>query len=183
MVEVWTAIGAISGFLATVTVIVALIFARRQLSESKLARDATVLQTIQDRYHSKERREFRRRIYKGEFGPSDLFDRANLPAEDDIQFGILLDELEFMAVLVDRGLLDFDLVVASFPNTPVRMWRYLEPSIRRRHQITSTPQWVHLEKLAKRYDEHYLKHHGMRHPAFTEPAFGTALVPPPTPAP
>jgi hypothetical protein len=142
-----------------------------------------VLQTIQDRYHSKERREFRRRIYKGEFGPSELFDRDNLNDEDDIQFGILLDELEFMAVLVDRGLLDFDLVVAAFRNTPPKMWRYLEPSIRRRQQTTSAPQYVHLERLAKRYDEHYLKHFGMRHPAFTEPTFGTALAPPPTPGP
>jgi hypothetical protein len=178
MVEVWTAIGAISGCLATVTVIVALFFARRQLFESKLARDATVLQTFQDRYHSKERREFRRRIYGGEFGPSDLFDRGNLNEEDDIQFGILLDELEFMAVLVDRGLLDFDLVVAVFRNTPPKMWRYLEPSIRRQRQGTSAPHYVHLEKLAKRYDEHYLKHFRMRHPAFTEPSFGTALAPP-----
>jgi hypothetical protein len=181
MVEVWTAIGAISGILATVTVIVALFYARRQVSESKLARDATVLQTFQDRYHSKERREFRRRIYNGEFGPSDLFDRATLRQEDDIQFGLLIDELEFMAVLVDRKLLDFGLVVAAFRNTPPRMWRYLEPSIRRQHQNTSAPHYVHLEKLALRYDQHYLKHYGIRHPAFTEPAFGTAQVPPPAP--
>jgi hypothetical protein len=174
MVEVWAAVGAISGSLATVTVIVALFFARRQILEAKLARDAAVLQTFQDRYHSKERREFRRRIRNGEFGPPDLFDRGNLPAEDDMQFGILMDELEFLAVLVDRDLLAFDLVVAAFRNTPPRMWRYLEPSVRERRRNSLDPaQCVHLEKLAERYDEYYLKHHGVRHPAFTEPVYGT----------
>ena len=182
MDDVWTALGAISGSVATLTVIVALFFAWRQVAEAKLARDATVLQTFQDRYHSKERRDFRRRIRNGEFGPPDLFDRRNLDQEDDLQFGILIDELEFMAVLVDRNLLDFDLVVAAFRSTPVEIWRYLEPSIRVKRRNTPPATYcIHLEKLAQRYDRYYLKHYGIRHPSFTEPAFGTRLVPPATP--
>ena len=174
MVEVWTAIGAISSTLATITVIVALFFARRQIHEAKLARDATVLQAFQDRYHSKERREFRRRIRNGDFGPPELFDRKNLTEEDNIQFGILIDELEFLAVLVDRELLDFDLVVAAFRSTPPEIWRYVEPSVRAHRQTTSPPVLcVHLEQLATRYDEYYLQHYGVRHPAFTQPVPGT----------
>lgn len=181
MVEIWTAVGAISGSLGTVTVVVALLFARRQVSESKLARDATVLQTFQDRYHSKERREFRRRIYNGEFGPAELLDRRNLSQADDIELGLLIDELEFMAVLVDRGLLDFDLVVAAFRNTPPRMWCYLEPCILRARRNSPVPQYIHLEKLAHRYDRYYVEHYGVRHPAFTEPTYGTAPISPTLP--
>ena len=174
MEELWTAVGAVSGCLATATVIVALFFARGQVREAKLARDAVVLQTFRDRYHSQERREFRRRIRAGEFGPAEDFDRRNLAPEDDMQIGIIVDELEFLAVMVERNLLDFDLVVAAFRNTPPAMWRYLEPSVRRQRLSGRDPvACVHLERLATRYDEHYLKHHGVRHPAFTGAVMGT----------
>jgi hypothetical protein len=181
-VQWWDALGAISGCVATLTVIVALFFARRQISEAKLARDAQVLQVFQDRYHSKERRSFRQRIRNGEFGPAELFDRKKLSEEDDTQFGILIDELEFLAILVDRELLDFDLVVAAFRNTPVKIWRYVEPSIRAHRRNAPDPVLgIHLEKLAQRYDQHYRKNYGIPHPAFTEPVYGTAPVAPPTP--
>lgn len=180
MEEVWTAVGAVSGCLATVTVIVALFFARGQVREARLARDAMVLQTFRDRYHSEERRAFRRRIRDGEFGPAEDFDRRNLDPDDDMRFGIIIDELEFLAVMVERNLLDFDLVVAAFRNTPPAMWRYLEPSVRRARLGGLDPvSCVHLERLAMRYDEHYLRHHGVRHPAFTGPLIGTLPSAPP----
>jgi hypothetical protein len=163
----WTALASISGALSAATVLFALVYARGQVREASLARQAAIIQSFQQSYHERERRIFRLRLLKdGDFGLPEDFDGDSLAREDALQFFTLIDQLEFLGVMVDRGLLDFELVVAAFRSTPPRVWLFIRPWVLRKRAADPPP--VHslfLEKLAKKYDDYYQETYGMPHQA------------------
>src|SRR4029453_13076181 len=65
----------------------------------------------------------------------------------------LLDQLEVLGVLVDRGLLDFSLVEACFHRSPPMVWNVVKPYIHQRRQLASPFEARYLERLIQRYME------------------------------
>lgn len=80
---------------------------------------------------------------------------ASRPAPQPHQFerGQLHDQLEMLGVLVDRRLLDFDLVLACFHQSPPMVWAAIEPYIRTRRTLASPLEGQNFEELVTRYRE------------------------------
>ncbi|MCC3773859.1 hypothetical protein [Streptomyces sp. UNOB3_S3] len=151
MGDVWSVVSALSSALGTVVVIVAGFFGYSQIKEARHARHIHLLLSFQDKYHSPEARSFRHRLLAGEFGPPEQFDPAGLGADDFHSFWQLHDQLEVLGVLVERHLLEFDLVLACFHRSPPRVWEAIEPYIRKRRTEASPLEGQNFEKLVRRY--------------------------------
>lgn len=151
MGDAWAAISAVGTAVGAIVVIVASCFAYSQIKEARLARHVSLLLSFQDKYHAAPARSFRHRLLIGEFGPPEQFDPANLSADDFHSFWQLHDQLEVLGVLVDRHLLDFDLVLACFHRSPPRVWAAIEPYILSRRRLASPQEGRNFEKLVQRY--------------------------------
>lgn len=154
MAQVWSAISAIGTAVGALVVILAGLYARSQVNEAKLTRKITLLIEFQRQYHSVEFREFRRRLLAGEFGDPESFDPQNLSAREKHEFYMLFDQLDFLGLLVERQLIDFNFVFSAFHRTPPRVWEAVKPFTLRRREVTSNPLLgVHIERLARKYNE------------------------------
>ncbi|NUL05204.1 hypothetical protein HRW07_18590 [Streptomyces lunaelactis] len=142
-----------SAAIGTIMVIVASFFAYSQIREARHARHVSLLLSFQEKYHAPAARRFRYRLLSGEFGPPEQFDAARLDADDFHSFWQLHDQLEMLGVLVDRRLLDFDLVLACFHRSPPQVWAAIEPYIRTRRGLSSPLEGQNFEKLVRRYRE------------------------------
>jgi hypothetical protein len=113
MSDVWTVVSAISASLSALVVVAAAVYAAMQVSELKKARGLQSLLAVHAQYRSSEVNLIRRRLLSGELG-----DVTKLSDTDQEQLANLLGQVELIAVLVDRGLLDEDLVHAMFQSIP-----------------------------------------------------------------
>src|SRR5262245_33167898 len=147
----WDAIGAVSTAVGTVVVIVGGIYAYFQVVAARRGRHLTILLSFQEKYHSIPAREFRRRLLKGELGAPDELDPESLADDDFHRFWEPHDQLEVIGVLVERGLLDFDLVLACFHRSPPMVWEAVGPYIRKRRQTASPHEGRNFERLVERY--------------------------------
>ena len=95
----WKQLSAISTAAGTVVVAVTVIFGVTGLREAQSARRAQVLISLHARYHSPELQSFRRRLLLDELG-----DLRQLGAEDANRLALLMNELQFAAILLHRGL-------------------------------------------------------------------------------
>ncbi|MEU4691593.1 hypothetical protein [Actinoplanes sp. NPDC023714] len=182
MDDIWAAIEAVSTACAAVIVLAGLLYARSQIGEARRTRNASLLLEFKDEYHSPEMRAFRRRLLTGEFGPPSRFDPSLLGEADRYAFWSLVDELELLGVFVEKGLLDFDLVVAAFRSTPLRVWYYIRPWILDDREQRPPGYAFHFEKLAIRYEKQYENRFGVPHEAYErvmrlEPSPGEAVQP------
>jgi hypothetical protein len=167
MENLWSAIAALGTAFTALIVVLALLYARSQVREARLERNASLLRAFQDTYHAASMRQFRLRLLGGEFGTAETFDQARMTDADRLQYWGLVDELEFLGVLVDRGLLDFELVVAAFRYTPPQIWQHIRSYTMRQREVHIPPlDRIYLELLANRYNEYYLRHYGVCHPVF-----------------
>ena len=160
---------ALSGALAAATVIVALLYARGQVREASFTRQASMIHSFHEMYHNPEMRLFRRRLLAGEFGLPEEFDPDRLEVDDLTRFNMLLDQLEFMGVMIEQELLRSDLFISAFHRTPPFVWEYVKPwTYQRRAESPPPIKYTHLERLADVYDKYFLENYGTRHPARTE---------------
>lgn len=155
MGDIWASVAAVSAAIGTIVVIVASFFAYSQVREARSARHVSLLISFQEKYHSPAARSFRYRLLSGEFGPPEEFDPTRLNVEDFHSFWQLHDQLEMLGVLVDRGLLDFDLVLAGFHRSPPQVWAAIEPYILTRRTLASPLEGQNFEKLVWRYRESF----------------------------
>src|SRR5687768_16578907 len=109
MSDVWTVVSAISASLSALVVVAAAVYGALQVSELKKARGLQSLLAVHAQYRSSEVKLIRRRLLAGELG-----DVTKLSDTDQEQLANLLGQVELIAALVDRGLLDEDLVHAMF---------------------------------------------------------------------
>lgn len=151
MGEIWASVAAVSAAISAIVVIVASFFAYSQIREARSARHVSLLLAFQEKYHSPVARSFRYRLLSGEFGPPDEFDPSGLNADDFHSFWQLHDQLEMLGVLVDRRLLEFDLVLACFHRSPPQVWAAIEPYILTRRTVASPLEGQNFEKLVRRY--------------------------------
>jgi hypothetical protein len=151
--EAWAAIAAISAAVSALVVLAAAVYARSQVDEARLNRHMALLLAFQDKYHSLPSREFRRRLLEGNFGSPSDFDPDKLNKEDFHNFWQLHDQLEVLGVLVERRLLDLDLVIACFHRSPPMVWEAIRPYIEKRRKFASPIEGRHFELLVQRYKE------------------------------
>ncbi|MFJ8637371.1 hypothetical protein [Streptomyces sp. NPDC093568] len=140
----WDAIGAVSSALSTVSVVVALVFAARQVGEAKDSRAMTTLLAVHKECQSPSLNKIRRRLRDGELG-----DLSQLNAEDRSALSDLLQQLELVGFLVERGLVDLGDVKNIFPNLPrtcAKAWPYIES--RRERDADYAAKF---ERLVRRY--------------------------------
>lgn len=139
----WDAVQGVSGALSAVVVIVACLYAREQIKESKHTRALQSLITIHQEFQAPALRKVRRRLRLGEV------DASRLTAEDRELVEDLLQKLELVAFLVSRRLVELEDVVALFPSVPVIVGR-LQPFIE--HRRLTEPQYAaNAGVLARRY--------------------------------
>jgi|GEM_PF-4912614 len=147
MSEFWNALSAISAAVAAIVVVAAGVYAKGQVAEAKRTREIALLTQIYERYTRDDVRSLRRRQIHGEF---DNVDR--LSAADYDALSRNLDQMEFLAIAVEHGLLDFKLVKAVFLDSPARVWGMAQ----KYHEWARTPSdsgpASHLARLAARYD-------------------------------
>lgn len=159
MDQVWSALSAISTTIGALIVLAGGIYAKSQVNEARLNRNVTLLVEFQRQYHSLEFREFRSRLFDGEFGKRESFDPNSMSPSDRYQFSMLFDYLEFLGVLVERKLIEFDLVMSTFHVTPPRVWNITEPYVLKRRGEGRVLFGVHFEKLAQRYKKALPNYH------------------------
>jgi hypothetical protein len=150
MTVAWDAVGAISGAVATCIVLAGGLYAHLQWREAKLSRNIALLLQIRDRYHSPSMRELRRRLLSGDLGAPEDFDAEALSSQDFNDFWDLLDQLEMVGFLVERGILDVSLATAVFHRSPPCVWEVVQPYIlRRRSEVPRESRY--LERLVQHY--------------------------------
>lgn len=78
------------------------------------------------------------------------FDPQTVTSEDVAVLEELVDEMEFLGMLVDLDLLDYDVVAIFYRYSPTRVWHAARPFIVDMRK--NAPGYgAYLEKLAKRY--------------------------------
>lgn len=142
--SVWDAIGVVTSLLSSITVMAALVFAARQVREAKDTRAMTTLLTVHEQCQSPTLNKIRRRLKDGQLG-----DLGQLTAEDRNDLGDLLQRLELVGFLVDRGLVDLEDARSLFPNLP-RTYAKARPYIEQRRE-QDTVYAAKLERLIQRY--------------------------------
>ncbi|WP_314249937.1 DUF4760 domain-containing protein [Streptomyces kutzneri] len=111
--SVWNAVATLSSVCSTLIVAIAALYAGRQVSEVKHTRAITSLVALHQEYQSAELSRVRRRLRANELG-----DFTRLSADDREGLDNLLQKLELLAVLTNRGLLEVEDVAALFPGIP-----------------------------------------------------------------
>jgi hypothetical protein len=139
------AIQAISSVASAVLVAVALVYAGAQVREAKTGRRMDLLLTFHDRYHQEPLRYFRLRLLNDQIGPLD-----KLSSADYLQLRNLIDELNFLALLVKNGLLDLQTVSSFFYYSPPRVWEKTQSYVL--SERTTSPTYAQeLERLVGHY--------------------------------
>jgi hypothetical protein len=139
---------AVSSLVGTFVVLVAVVFAWRQVREAKLAREVALLQSTYDRLNDPPMYSMRQRILSGEFN-----DVSELNEDDRGLFNKLVGQLEFLGIAVSKGLLDFELVRAVFPSSPLLIWPLAERLVyKNRTYPDGTPAGEHFALLVRRYE-------------------------------
>jgi hypothetical protein len=155
MDEFWSALSAISTAVGALIVVIGGIYARSQVNEARLARNIALLTNFQRQYQTDELREFRDRLLKGKLGVPESFDPKALQQSDYYKFWMIFDQLEFLGILVDRKLIDFDLVMSTFHRSPPLVWDAVRPYVLKRRKVGRTLLGIHFERLAQRYNDEY----------------------------
>lgn len=146
--DIWTVMSAVSSLVGTLVVLVAVVFAWRQVREAKLAREVALLQSTYDRLNDPPMYAMRQRIRSGEFD-----DVSELSEDDRGLFNKLVGQLEFVGIAVNKGLLDFDLVRAVFPSSPLLIWPLAQRLIYKNKMYPDgTPAGEHFALLVRRYE-------------------------------
>jgi Domain of unknown function (DUF4760) len=143
--DVWSALGALSAATGTLIVAVAAVYAYLQVREAKLARNVQTIFAIDQLYQTEELKDIRRKLYNHELG-----DLSQLGTSE--QLDNLLRQVELLAILVERKILDFELVAAAYPHSIVRVWEETKSYIVNRRR-TSPHYAVHFERLVRRFPE------------------------------
>ncbi|MFI2505390.1 hypothetical protein [Streptomyces sp. NPDC018972] len=142
--SVWDATAAISGALSAALVTVACGYAAAQVREARHARAVHSLVAIHQEYQAPALRRIRRRIRNGE-----ITDFESLSAEDTENLEDLLQKLELVAFLVNRGLVKLEDVMELFPSVPLLVAK-VQPFVDRR-RLTQSSYACHTLELAARY--------------------------------
>ncbi|MFI7588686.1 hypothetical protein ACIB24_16565 [Spongisporangium articulatum] len=149
----WYIVSSLSSVVATLIVVAAAVYGHFQLGELRRARNVAALMEFHDYYHSLPVRDVRGRLLSGELGgPAELIDsRHALAPEDDHRLWQMVDKLEFLAALVNRRLVDFDVAYSIFSWSPPLVWAKIEPVVVH-HRARGNPQYcVNLERLVTSY--------------------------------
>jgi hypothetical protein len=139
-------VSAVSSAISALVVLAAAVYAAMQVSELRKARGIQSLLAVHERYQSRDLNLIRRRLHAGQLG-----DVSKLTEVEHEQLGDLLNQLELISVLVERGLIDHELVRRVFPTIPKTVKQAM-PFIDVRRQ-SNARYALHSEKLAKSYQE------------------------------
>jgi hypothetical protein len=127
----WDAVSAICAIVGVLIVAVTAYYGLNQLRELKTTRRTELLVTLHERYHNPQMQAFRRRLIRGE-----LPDLDTLSTDDANALAGLLNELEFFATFVRKGLLDAQDLADLFGGSPARVAQHIGPFVagRRRQE-------------------------------------------------
>jgi hypothetical protein len=140
----WEMTSALSSVVATTILMITVPYASRQLREARLARTLPLLAEFQEKYNAPALRALRQRIFSG-----DVTGHVGLTEPDRADLDQIVEILEFIGFLVDKDLVDFDLVHSIFLS-PDLVWSGLEPGVLEYRQ--KSPRYAyHFERLAMRY--------------------------------
>ncbi|WP_331732971.1 hypothetical protein [Streptomyces sp. NBC_01276] len=129
---------------STVIVALAAMYAARQVKEAKRTRAITSLVALHQEYQSADLSRIRRRLKAHELG-----DFTHLGTDDREGLDNLLQKLELLAVLTNRGLVNSGDVVALFPGIPTT-FALARPYINL-HRTTRPEYASQTEELVRRY--------------------------------
>lgn len=117
----WVALGAI----ATCVVAAGIVFAIWQVWETRRGRNAQLAASLFQELRSSASKETLRLIYGSIYEDRTLKHKESsqtLTEVEESKVGDMLDRIEFLGVLVARGILDEDLAMDLFKGHPVRCW-------------------------------------------------------------
>ena len=154
MSDVWTVVSAMSASISALVLVTAAVYAAMQVSELKKARGVQALLAVRTQYGSPSLKLIRQRLISGKLG-----DVTKLSAEDTEQLADLLGQVELIGVLVDRGLLDEELVDAMFQSIPDTV-ELAMPYIQLRRGAFQPDYAAKSEKLAMKMAAAYTKRYG-----------------------
>ena len=142
--DVTWAIGAAASIVSASVVVAATLFAFVQVREARRARLAQVVLDYQQWHASEPFKTTRRRLFTGDF-----HDLTQLRAEDAAALEDVIDQLEFLGMLVDLGLLAFEMVAVLYRYSPTKVLEMAGPFIAAKRG--SAPGYgVYLERLVQR---------------------------------
>src|SRR5512143_2752056 len=109
---------AISALVTTVIVVAGAIYAHLQLREAARARKLAFLWEFFQQYRDDDRTRFREQVLRGHLDPITFsgYDRESTLLWQDIE------DLEFLGILLERGLVDLDWIRVLFYYSPPRLW-------------------------------------------------------------
>ncbi len=143
MSDLWAAVSAISGVVALLVVGAATVYAYRQFREAARARTASVLLQFQLWHTSEPVKSCRRRLLAGEFA-----DVTRLSGVERAQLEDVIDQMEFLSMLVEHRLIDAPVAKTFYRYSPQRVWEHAEPFILEMRQL-APGYGQHLERFAK----------------------------------
>lgn len=126
---VWTALGAVAALTQTVIVMLALLYARRQIEDAKRSRNLVALHALRDTFDTAEARSERWRLHNEL--PDDL--TGTLSTEHTLLLESIVAKFNFAGSLLDRGL-DFELLALTHARPIARNWIRLEPWVSKRRE-------------------------------------------------
>ncbi|MDP4506178.1 hypothetical protein [Nonomuraea turcica] len=141
----WEMVSAISSAVSTFTVTGALIYAARQLRETRHSRAITTLLAVHKECQAPQLTAIRRRLRNGEFS-----DISTVSGADRDVISDLLKQMELVGFLVQRRLVDLDDAISLFPQMPLTYSQAL-PHIEDR-RLTNPGYASKTESLIRRYN-------------------------------
>jgi hypothetical protein len=140
----WSSLPAVSSAIAAIAAASSTFISLRHVRTSKKSQQLSVLLPLYTWYRSEEARETRHRLYTATLG-----DLLHLAGEEKLAVDSLLGHLEFIAILVDAGLVDVTLVDQIFHDAPTMCLEAAGPYVHERR--ASQPHYaLFLERLVER---------------------------------
>ena len=144
----WEAISAIATCVASLVVIIALIYGMQQLREMQRTRAVTVFLPLFQSLQTAAASRLRAQIYNDV--PTDL---SGITPEHEAIMNEVINQLDFLGFLTERNLIEFELIAPFFYGTTIRCWRRLEPYVQAQRQLRKTRFAWYFERLFIRCEQ------------------------------
>lgn len=147
MDDPWLAIAGLAAAVQAAVVVFAAYFGLQQVRESRRTRAASILFPLFVEFENREASDARYRLFH--FLPEDLTTELN--REDSWTVYQVVRQLDFMGYLVDRGVVEFDLIAPYYAKRILDCWERTHDYVRVQRQRNNGSAFAdHLEVLAKR---------------------------------
>jgi hypothetical protein len=154
MVQWAAVVGAAAAAVQGIAVVIALIYAFRQIRESTHSRRATIALYLLDRLSDQDRMLRRRRLYRK------IARRIEQPSEKDERLlSQISNEYEAIGFIVSQGLVDEGLVLALHYGSVTRAWNVMKPWIVTQRKNRGTVYARFFENLKDRAEAYISRNH------------------------